>query len=77
MLFRYISLPECPGAWGWGWGCKTATEAKRSGAKRPGGQNEISGKNGLERNDSDFRRHCSNVFYSLQNQFKALITKSI
>ena len=35
------------------------------------GQKEISGKNGFGRNDPDFRREDSNVFYPLQNQLKA------
>ena len=72
-------LPERPrGGWpglGGGGGGEIVTEAKRPGAKRLGGnvlgQKEISGRNGLGRNDSDFRRQDNNVFYPLQNQFKA------
>ena len=51
------------------WG--KATRGETSWGETSWGQKEISGRNCLGRNDSDFRRQDSNVFYPLQNQFKA------
>ena len=66
-----VCVCVCVSGGGGGGGSRNNHWGETTRCETSSGQTEISGRNGLGRNNSDFRRQGSNVFYPLQNQFKA------